>query len=175
MKRSADHKAARAILETILREIDTLPEEAAAQVAIMALETFQEAGGAINPGAIPFIIGPKMGAPDPGRPAPANLTILDLLKDPADGPKVEEVIREHVKRPPDLAALVEAMSRLKMLTQEAANGAAVVRVAQALIGAERAGTDKKLRDNRGRATTRAGQEEGKIARKIDNFIKILTQ
>lgn len=162
-------------MEEILRGIDTIPDEAAAKVAFIALEAYQEAGGNITPGAVPFLIAPRLTTSDPGRPAPGRLQLSDILKDPADGPSVEEVIRRHVHRPPDLAAIIEALSRLKRLNQEAANAAAVVRIAEAIIGPERAGTPKSLRENRTRATNLSPHQEGKIARKIKEFIMILTQ
>ena len=175
MKRSKDHKGARALLEAIIRGLDAIPGETAADIALTALDVFQEAGGNISPGAVPFIIGPRMGAPDPGRPAPRNLQLSDILKDPAAVPKVEEVMRLYVKTPPDLAAIIEALSRLKKLTQEAANHAAVVRIAETIIGIDRAGTARGLRENRARTTAKKPGQEGKIARKIEEFITILTQ
>lgn len=174
MKRSKDQKAARAILEAIIRGIDTIPEEAAADIALTALEAYQEAGGDIDPGAVPFIIGPRMGTPDPGRPAPGILQLSHLLKNPKEAPRIEEVMRRHVKRPPDLAALVEALRRLKKLSSAAANKADVWRATRQVLG-PKAGSEKGLSENWRRAASKAPGEEGKIARKIEEFITILTR
>lgn len=159
MKYRPDHKAARAILEAILKELPILPEEAAADIALAAFDKYKSVGGSIKEPVIAFLIGPAASRPDAGRPTPGKKTWADLLKEPEHAEKIEHTIAAEVQRPRDLAALVEAMSRRKLLNNEAGNGADVIRAAADIIGESRAGSAKNLRENRQRYTTK---ETGKI-------------
>lgn len=166
MKYQKDHKAARAILEAILKELPRLPESAAAAIALAAFDKYREAGGDISTPGLPFIIGPAIGRPDAGRPTPAERTWADLIKEPSHAPQIEKFICAEVHRPRDLAALVEALSRRRLLNNEAGNGAAIVRATSKIIGSERAGSDKNLRENRERYSS-------KTTPKIDYFLRLL--
>lgn len=174
MKYKPDHKAARAILEAILKELPTLPEEAAADIALAAYDKYTRAGGNITEPSLAFLVGPAAAKPDAGRPEPGQKTWADLLKEPAEASRIEDIIREHVKIPPDLAALAEALRRLKKLSQTAANKADIWRATRAIIG-DRAGTQKGFAENLNRAANKSPKGDGKINRKIEEYITILSQ
>lgn len=159
MKYRPDHKAARAILEAILKELPTLPEEAAADIALAAYDKYTRAGGNITEPSLAFLVGPAAAKPDAGRPEPGQKTWADLLKEPEHAAKIERTISAEVQRPRDLAALVEAMSRRKLLNNQAGNGADIIRASADIIGESRTGSAKNLRENRQRYTTK---ETGKI-------------
>lgn len=159
MKYRPDHKAARAILEAILKELPILPEEAAADIALAAFDKYKSVGGSIKEPALAFLIGPAVSRPDAGRPTPGQKTWADLLKEPEHAAKIERTISAEVQRPRDLAALVEALSRRKLLNNQAGNGADIIRASADIIGESRAGSAKNLRENRQRYTTK---ETGKI-------------
>lgn len=165
---------ARAILEDIIGGLDKLKGPDAWQVAVTALKVFEE----VAPGEYDKIREKSFLAEifrrGAGRGDPKQNSWADLLKDPTEGPKVEAIMREYVKAPPDLAALMGALSQLRKLTQEATNAAAVVRIAETIIGTKRAGTAKSLRENRARGANSNRNTEGKIARRIANFVTILT-
>ena len=164
MKYRPDHKAARAILEAILKELPILPEEAAADIALAAFDKYKSVGGSIKEPAMAFLIGPAVSRPDAGRPTPGKKTWADLLKEPEHATKIESIIKAEVQRPRDLTALVEAMSRRKLLNDETDTAANIIRASARIIGEDRAGTQNNLRKKR-RSNIKKKQtekENGKI-------------
>lgn len=157
MKRTKDKKGARAIIEYILKHLDELTDEAAAEFANNTMAEFEAAGG--DGIGLIFTLGPTLAKPDPGRPEPREKAWADLLKDPGDAGTVERIITEEVQSPRDLAALVEAMNRRKLLNNNAGNSADVVRASAGLIDTTRAGSAKNMRENRQRYTAK---DTGKI-------------
>lgn len=150
---------ARKILETILQGLDGLSGQQAWQLATAALKSLDE----VRPGYYDTLSGnnliEEIFRRGPGRGEPGQKTWADLLKEPEHAEKIEITIATEVQKPRDLAALVEAMSRRKLLNNEAGNGADVIRASARVIGESRAGSAKNLRENRQRYTTK---ETGKI-------------
>lgn len=172
MKRSKRKKIAKEILYAIVDSIDELSEENALDISLTAWAAFLKSQGekgltiADCRLATKSIIGNVQISRDPGRPAPRQKTWADLLKEPEHAEMIERTIAAEVQRPRDLAALIEAMSRRKLLNNEAGNGADVIRAAADLIGENRAGSAKNLRENRQRYTA-------KEPSKISYFLSIL--
>lgn len=167
MKRSKRKKIAKEILYAIVDSIDELSEENALDISLTAWAAFLKSQSEKEKGltiadcrlATKAIIGNVQISRDPGRPAPGKKTWADLLKEPEHAEKIETTIAAEVQKPRDLAALVEAMSRRKLLNNEAGNSADVIRASARVIGESRAGSAKNLRENRQRYTTK---ETGKI-------------
>lgn len=150
---------ARNILETIIQGLDGLSGREAWQIATAAIKTLEDE----RPGYYKTISDSKLIAEifrrGAGRGEPGQKTWADLLKEPEHAAKIERTISAEVQKPRDLAALVEAMRRRKLLNNQAGNGADIIRASADIIGESRAGSAKNLRENRQRYTTK---ETGKI-------------
>ena len=150
---------ARSILETIIQGLDGLSGREAWLIATDAIKTLEDE----RPGYYDTLSDRQLFAElfrrGPGRGEPGQKTWADLLKEPEHAAEIVRTISAEVQRPRDLAALVEAMSRRKLLNNQAGNGADIIRASADIIGESRAGSAKNLRENRQRYTTK---ETGKI-------------